>query len=127
MRGRVVVMKPDAYAHWLDGQDISDTPAAEGKRMFTSFGCAGCHASGSSVHAPDLAGIYGKQVHLADGRTVKVDHAYIHDSILHPKKDVVAGYRPIMPSFEGQLDEEDILQLVAYIQSLGDGKGKDGS
>jgi cytochrome c oxidase subunit 2 len=70
------------------------------------------------VHAPVLAGVYGRMVHLADGRTVRADEAYLRDSILQPKRDVVVGYEPIMPSFDGLVDEADLQRLVAYLQSL---------
>jgi cytochrome c oxidase subunit 2 len=69
------------------------------------------------VHAPDLAGLPGRVVHLADGRTVLADDAYIRDSILLPKRDVVAGYAPVMPSFQGQASEGDILDLIAFLKS----------
>jgi cytochrome c oxidase subunit II len=70
------------------------------------------------VHAPILAGVYGRVVQLADGRRVRADEAYIRDSILQPRRDVVVGFEPIMPSFEGLVDEGDLQRLVAYIQSL---------
>jgi cytochrome c oxidase subunit 2 len=71
------------------------------------------------VHAPDLAGLYGRTVHLQDGRTLVADEAYIRDAILLPKRDVVAGYAPVMPSFQGEASEGDILDLIAYIKSTG--------
>ena len=68
------------------------------------------------MHAPDLAGIYGRIVHLQDGRTVVADEAYLRDSILLPKRDVVAGYAPLMPSFQGQLDEGELAALITYLK-----------
>jgi cytochrome c oxidase subunit 2 len=70
----------------------------------------------STVHAPELAGIYGRTIHLADGRSLVADEAYLRDSILLPKRDVVAGYEPIMPSFQGQLDEGELNALVTYLK-----------
>lgn len=119
MRGRVVVMTPGDYQKWLARQDVPEAPAAAGRDLFTSYGCSGCHAPGSDVHAPNLAGLYGKPVQLAGGGSVTADDGYIRDSILLPRKDVVAGYQPIMPSFKGQVSEADILNLIAYIKSLG--------
>src|SRR5207253_610842 len=72
----------------------------------------------ATVHAPNLAGIYGKPVPLADGRTTIADDRYIRDSILLPQREVAAGYAPIMPSFAGQLSDEEIFDLIAYIRSL---------
>jgi len=86
--------------------------------LFRSLGCSGCHAHASSIHAPDLNGVFNSQVHLSDGRTVIADEAYIRDSILDPRRDVVAGFQPIMPSFKGQLSESQLVRLIAYVKSL---------
>ena len=118
MRGRVVAMRPADFERWMSRQDVPAAPAAEGRELFMSFGCSGCHTPGSSVHAPSLEGLYGRPVQLADGGTVIADNDYIRDSILLPRKHVVAGYQPIMPSFEGQIGEGQILKIIAYIQSL---------
>jgi cytochrome c oxidase subunit 2 len=123
MRGRVVVMEPKGYQDWLAGQDVGASPAVQGRALFTAYGCSGCHAAGSSVHAPRLEGLFGRPVHLSDGRTVLVDDNYIRDSILLPRKQIAAGYEPIMPSFQGQASESDILKLIAYIKSLGTERG----
>ena len=118
MTGRLVLMTPQDYARWSATQQPAVSLAAEGEHLFRSLGCSGCHGANSSVHAPDLAGLYGRAVHLSDGRTVTADDAYIRDSILLPKRDVVAGYEPLMPSFAGQVGEDQITQLIAYIKSL---------
>ncbi len=80
--------------------------------------CASCHESGRRQRCPTLGGLYGTQVRLADGRTVLFDETYIRESILDPKAKVVAGYQPVMPTFRGQVTEEQILALIAYIKSL---------
>jgi len=116
MGGRVVVMAPAAFAKWLQEGNPSASLAALGFDLFRRKGCSGCHAAGSTVHAPDLAGVYGRVVHLEDGRTVVADEGYLRDSILLPKKDVVAGYAPIMPSFQGQLDEGELAALITYLK-----------
>jgi cytochrome c oxidase subunit 2 len=118
MRGRVTVMLPEDYAKWLSAQPEGDDLAHEGARLFVAQGCSGCHAPSSNVHAPKLQGLYGRTVQLADGRQVTADAAYIRDSILQPKRDVVAGYEPIMPSFNGLLDDGEIQSLTAYIRAL---------
>jgi cytochrome c oxidase subunit 2 len=122
MRGQVVVMPPPDYAQWLQQQGSSASLAAEGAALFRSYGCSGCHGSNSSVRAPNLAGIYGRPQPLSDGSTIIVDDAYIRDSILQPRKQVVAGFEPIMPSFAGQIEEGDILKLIAFIKSLQPGQ-----
>lgn len=119
MRGRVTVMGEDEYARWLSRQPEGDDLGHLGAKLFVSQGCSGCHAGSSSVHAPKLDGLYGRTVQLSDGRQVKADDAYIRDSILQPRRDVVAGFEPIMPSFAGLLDDGEVQSLTAYIRSLG--------
>ncbi len=72
------------------------------------------------MHAPDLHGVYGRPVHLSDGRTVIADEAYLRDSILLPNKDIVAGFAPVMPSFAGVASEGQLVELLAYLKSLYD-------
>jgi cytochrome c oxidase subunit 2 len=117
MRGRIVVMRPEEYAAWLVAQPEGDDLAHQGAALFVSRGCSGCHAASSKVHAPNLAGIYGRSVQLSDGRTVIADDAYLRDSILQPKRDIAAGYEPIMPSYAGILEEGEVQSLVAYIRA----------
>jgi cytochrome c oxidase subunit 2 len=118
MLGRIVVMRQEDYANWLGKQPEDDDLAHQGAKLFVAQGCSGCHADSSSVHAPKLAGLYGRTVSLSDGRQVTADDGYIRDSILQPKRDIVAGYEPIMPSFAGSLDDGEIQSLAAYIRSL---------
>ena len=66
-----------------------------------------------------MAGVFGSSVTLASGDTVLADEGYIRESILDPRAKIVAGYAPIMPTFQGQFSEEELSQLVAYIKSLG--------
>ncbi|MGO4572632.1 cytochrome c oxidase subunit II [Microvirga sp. 2TAF3] len=122
MLGRIVIMTPEDYARWLTAQPEGDDLAHEGAALFATRGCSGCHAPSSPVHAPNLAGLYGRTVQLADGRTVTADDAYIRDSILQPGRDVVAGYEAIMPSFASILSDGEIQSLVAYIRSLATGQ-----
>jgi cytochrome c oxidase subunit 2 len=116
MGGRIVVMRQAEYARWLSEGPRQPGMAARGFELYRQYGCSGCHDPGSSVHAPDLRGLLGRRVHLQDGRILTADEAYVRDSILLPAKDVVAGYAPIMPSFAGQIGEEDILAITEYIR-----------
>lgn len=120
MRGRVIVMPQAEYVAWLEAGETGPSLAQRGFELFRRKGCSGCHAARSSVHAPDLTGLPGRVVALADGRRVVADDAYLRDSMLLPDKDLVAGYEPIMPSFAGQLDETEIYALIAYLRSTGD-------
>ena len=119
MSGRVVVMAPAGYAGWLADHAPPQGLAVRGAAVFRQYGCSGCHMPGGTVRAPSLAGLYGKPVPLADGNVALADEAYIRDSIMLPAKQVVAGYAPVMPSFAGQISEEDIIALIAYLKSGG--------
>jgi cytochrome c oxidase subunit II len=118
MGGMVVVNTPADYSAWLAGHQGGPGLAARGATVFRHAGCSGCHGPDASVHAPDLADLYGRTVHLSDGSSVTADERYLHDSILLPKTQIVAGYAPIMPSYSGQLSEEDVIALIHYIKSL---------
>ena len=117
MGGQVIVMAPADFQRWLAQGPDAASMAARGFATFRRLGCSGCHDARSTVHAPDLTGLPGRTVHLQDGSSKVADDAYIRDSILLPKKDVVAGFDPVMPSFAGQATEGDILELIAYLKS----------
>jgi cytochrome c oxidase subunit 2 len=116
--GELVVMEPVDFQRWLDGQHSALDAASHGAALFREYGCSGCHGASSAVHAPNLAGIYGRPVPLSDGSTAVADERYLRDSILLPRKQVAAGYEAIMPSFAGQIGEADLFDLIAYIRSL---------
>jgi len=124
MTGRIVVMQADGYARWLAAQPEGDGLAKAGEAVFRARGCSGCHSEASKVHAPNLNSLYGRKVQLADGRTVTADEAYLRDSMLLPRRDVAAGFEPIMPSYAGILTDGEIISLTAYIRSLS-GKEED--
>jgi cytochrome c oxidase subunit 2 len=117
MRGRIIAMAPDAFARWLGARSEAPGLAARGFELFRQYGCSGCHSVRSTVHAPDLTGLMERVVRLADGRRIVADESYVRDSILLPKKDVVAGYEPLMPSYAGQIAEEEIAAIIHYIRS----------
>jgi cytochrome c oxidase subunit 2 len=123
MVGTVTVMSQDDYKAWLTGSEAGDIPPAEaGRLLFNSLGCVTCHG----VQAPSMAGLFGRrqEVLLPSGqpKVITVDEEYIHESILYSTAKIVKGYQPIMPSFRGQVTEEQVSQLVAYIRSLKDAK-----
>jgi len=119
MVGRVIVMDPADYENWLSAGQPASTMAQEGERIFRELGCSGCHVGNSVVRAPPLEGLYGKPVPLQNGQIVKADEGYIRDSILLPNNQITAGYQPLMPTYQGHINEEQLLQLIAYIKSLG--------
>jgi cytochrome c oxidase subunit II len=119
MVGWVTVMKPADYENWVSGGGVTGTMAQQGEKLFQQLGCNTCHLLDQQGRCPILRGVYGSRVLLSDGRSVDADDAYIRESILNPNAKIVAGYRPdIMPTFQGQISEEGLLQLIVYIKSL---------
>lgn len=118
MNGWVTVMEPSDYAAWLSGGSADANPAGAGEKLFTQYSCNTCHLPDGKGRGPSLVGLFGAKVRLADGSAVQADEAYIRESILSPKAKITAGYQPLMPSFQGLVTEEQILNLTAYIKSL---------
>ena len=127
MIGKVIVMEPDEYERWLTsaasgtaGQataDASETPAQAGERLFTQYGCQTCHQGASGTLGPSLAGVYGSEVELQNGEKVKADDDYMRESILNSSAKIVKGYQGVMPNFKGQISEEEVMNLIAYIKA----------
>ena len=120
MGGWVTVMEPDEYAAWLAGSSGAGDPVADGEKLFEQLACSTCHLPDGKGRGPSYNGLYGSKARLADGTTVTVDDAYIRESILQPNAKIVAGFQPVMPSFQGLVTEDQILSLTAYIRSLKD-------
>jgi len=118
MTGRVVVMEPEEYQVWLAGGPVPDSPVLQGERLFTELNCITCHRPDSAGRGPVLNGIFGRPVALASGERVVADEAYVRESILSPAAKVVAGYQPVMPTYLGQVSEDQLIALVAYVGSL---------
>ena len=119
MVGWVTVMQPADYENWLAGGGSGGTMAQQGERVFEQMGCSTCHLLDRQGRCPNLRGVYGSHVQLAGGQSVTADDAYIRESILNPNAKIVSGYHSdVMPSFQGQISEEGILQLIVYIKSL---------
>lgn len=118
MIGQIVVMEPSDYQAWLTGGSPQGSLADAGQQLFQSLACNTCHKPDSTGRGPILQGLFGKRVQLQDGSSVVVDESYIRESILNPQAKITAGYQPIMPTFQGQVSEEGVLQLIEYIKSL---------
>jgi cytochrome c oxidase subunit 2 len=116
----LLILATDRHVYGADAASASGTLASEGAALFQELGCNGCHMGPSALRAPFLDGLYGKPVLLHDGSTVIADEQYIRESILLPNSRIVAGYEPEMPSFAGEVTEDDLIRLIAYIKSLAD-------
>ena len=118
MTGWIYAMEPQDYQAWLSGGRSFGSLAENGEKLFQDLACGNCHKADGSGRCPSLVGLYGRSVQLADGRYVNADEAYLRESILQPNAKIVAGYQPLMPTFQGQVTEEGVLELIEYIKSL---------
>ena len=121
MIGRIVVMEQAAFAAWLAGETpgAGNVPVAvAGEQLFRAQGCGTCHRADGSGQGPALAGVFGRTITLESGATVTADDGYLRESIVNPQAKIVAGYKPVMPTFQGLLSEEDVMRLLAYVKSL---------
>jgi cytochrome c oxidase subunit 2 len=118
MIGEVTAMNPDDFQKWLQSSTSGMSLAQNGERLFAAMGCNACHTNTAGNRGPNLAGLYGNKAMLSDGTEVLVDDAYLRNSILNPSAQIAAGYAPIMPTFQGQISEDGLIDLVEYIKSL---------
>jgi cytochrome c oxidase subunit 2 len=119
MVGWVYVMNQPDYAAWLSGGARNESMAQTGERLFNQLGCITCHVADGTGRGPSLAGLYGKPEKLRSGEMRPVDEALIRQAIVNPNSILLPNYPPIMPTFQGQVNEEQVLQLIAYVKSLG--------
>ena len=118
MTGQVVVMEPNDYQNWLSGGAGEGSLAAAGQRLFNDLACNTCHRPDAQGRGPMLQNLFGKTVELASGERVVADEAYIRESILNPHAKITAGFQPIMPTFQGLVTEEQLLELIEYVKTL---------
>ncbi|HEX7138009.1 MAG TPA: cytochrome c oxidase subunit II [Vicinamibacterales bacterium] len=118
MIGEVVVMDATGYQAWLSGGGPEGSLAEGGAKLFASLACNTCHRPDARGRGPVLEGLFGKTVTLQSGETATVDEAYVRESILNPSAKVTAGFQPIMPTFQGLVTEEQLLELIEYVKSL---------
>jgi cytochrome c oxidase subunit 2 len=122
MIGEIVVMEPAEFQAWLAGGAEGVSLADAGERLFEQLACVTCHRADSGGRGPSLEGVFGHEVRLVGGETVLADAEYIRESIVTPSARITAGYQPVMPTYKGLVSEEGLLQLIAYIESLGVGQ-----
>jgi cytochrome c oxidase subunit 2 len=118
MIGEVTVLSPEDYEKWTQGSTSGTSLAQNGERLFASMGCNACHSGSAAARGPNLAGVYGSKLQLTSGSQVLVNDAYLRDAILNPSQHVTAGYAPIMPTYQGQVSEDGLIDLVEYIKNM---------
>ena len=118
MIGEVTVLSPDDYQKWIQESTSGMSLAQNGERLFASMGCNACHSGNAAARGPNLAGVYGSKLTLTNGSQVLVNDAYLRDAILSPSQHITAGYAPIMPTYQGQISEDGLIDLVEYIKTL---------
>jgi cytochrome c oxidase subunit 2 len=116
MIGSIIVQEPAQYEAWMSGGTTGPL-SATGEKIFAELGCVTCHRADSQGRGPNLQGVFGKPVQLEDGRILTVDENYIRESILDPGAKVVKGFKPVMPTFQGLVSEEQLNALVAFVKS----------
>jgi len=118
MIGDVVAMTPADYEKWAQQSTSGMSLAQNGERLFASMGCNACHNGNAAARGPNLAGVYGSKLTLVNGGEVLVNDAYLRDAILNPSQHVTAGFAPIMPTYQGQISEDGLIDIVEYIKTL---------
>ena len=118
MIGEVTVLSPDDYEKWTHESTSGMSLAQNGERLFASMGCNACHSGSAAARGPNLAGVYGSKLQLTNGSEVLVNDAYLRDAILNPSQHITAGYAPIMPTYQGQVSEDGLIDLVEYIKGI---------
>jgi cytochrome c oxidase subunit 2 len=118
MIGTITVLSPDDYKKWTQESTSGMSLAQNGERLFASMGCNACHSGNAAARGPSLAGVYGSTLQLTNGSQVQVNDAYLRDAILNPSEHVTAGYAPIMPTYQGQISEDGLIDLVEYLKTL---------
>lgn len=117
MVGHVYAMEPAEYEAWLT-EKADRSLALQGRQLFQKLQCVTCHHPEAGNRAPILENLYGRRVELDGGRSVVADESYLRESILYPANKVRAGWRPIMPSYQNQVSEEELVKLIAFLKAL---------
>lgn len=130
MGGYVYVLPPDEFERWLANGGESAKPMTmvqAGAKAFNRLGCNNCHGAETNMRAPSLNAIYGSKRQMQDGSVITADESYLRESILRPYNRLSAGYDRTMPEYAGTIPEEEVLQLIAYIKTLGGSGEKAGA
>ena len=122
MIGSVFVMEQDDYQAWLSGGGLTGSMSARGEQLFQQLACNTCHLNDGTGRGPSLVGVFGSPVKLSTGQTITADETYVRESILTPQMKLVNGYQPLMPTFQGLVNEDGLLSLIEYVKSLGESR-----
>ena len=122
MVGWVTVLPPSEFQEWLASPQVDGSAANEGRKLFLKLQCLTCHSNDAQARGPNLENLYKTEVPLQDGGRVTATEEYIRESILKPKAKVVAGFQPIMPSYQGQVTEIELLQVFDFLKTLKTGQ-----
>jgi cytochrome c oxidase subunit 2 len=122
MTGYVHVLSEANYRAWLvkAAKEASALSLVDkGKALFNIKGCTACHSlNGERGVGPSLKGVWGRTSKFTDGTSLKVDANYIRESLMAPNAKIVEGFVPAMPTFQGQLTEDEINQLIDYLKTI---------
>lgn len=125
MGGFVYVLEAEEYQNWLGGELAGLSLASAGEKLFQNLGCVSCHVDAPTARGPVLTGLMGKEVQLQTGESVIVNEDYLRESIFNPQAKIVMGYQPIMPTYQGLVSEENMMQILAYLKSLSPPESQD--
>lgn len=126
MLAEVIAMEPDDFEDWLDeneggGSQPDDLSVEEwGEQLVEQNGCLTCHSPDNSedLQGPGWQGLFGSERTLDDGSTEEADENYIRESILEPNAKIVEGYNPVMPSYQGTINDEQMDAIIEYFKTL---------
>lgn len=118
MTGELIAMEQKDFQAWLSGGAAGASLASEGEKKFQDLNCGNCHLSSGKGRGPALEGVFGKMETLEGGTMVQVDEDYLRESIMTSTAKLVAGYGPIMPSYQAVVSDEELIQLIEYVKTL---------
>lgn len=124
MGGTVIAMEPKEYAEWLaNGGETTPTltMAQQGAKLFSKLGCNNCHTGSDTPRGPSLNGIFGKKRTFSNAEPATADEPYLREAILRPYNKLTSGYGQSMPAYEGQITEEQVLALIAFMKTWSGG------
>lgn len=118
MIGTIEVMRQEDFQQWIEAQRATQPMKSSGKEVFARLGCDSCHSSTDTPLGPSLHNVYQRKTSLKGGGSIIADESYLRESILNPADRIVHGYQSTMPTYRGQISDEQLNELIEYIKSL---------